>query len=130
MVQAIPSGEVGITDKEGKYGFSAIGVQDHILMYLPRQGETTVPVHGLDSLVVVIRSRQLEYIDPYQQQQIDIGYGTVHNSAKTIPVTGLNVPEMVAQSGAKDLFGLLRGRVAGLDISSTGAATIRGGRIL
>lgn len=126
VVQAVNSGEVGITDPQGRYAFEALSQGEHVRMFLPDHGETIIPIEGLDSLEVIIRKSNVNYFNAYSREQIDIGYGTISRNANTSSSGQLDVEKLVAEGGVTDLITLLQGRVAGLDIRPDGSARIRG----
>ena len=127
VVQAEPSGEVGITGADGRYVFTGLTPDSRITMFLPKHGQTTVPVEGLDSLQVILRSAsQVNYLNAETNQSLNIGYGTASRAENTRPVSQLDAAAIVTQSSPRDLIELLRGRVAGLDIGPDGSAKIRG----
>jgi len=126
VVQTVNSGEVGITDRQGRYAFRSLAGEEQIRMFLPNHGETIVPIAGLDSLDVMIRSGEVNYYNAKNHEQIDIGYGSVSRSANTSSSGQLDVEKLVAEGGVTDLISLLQGRIAGLDIRPDGSALIRG----
>lgn len=127
VVQSVPGGEVGITGNDGRYVFTGISPDGQIRLFLPGQGEVDVPVQGLDSLLVVLRSNQpTEYLNAQNRKQIDIGYGTVSSQDNTLPANELDVEALVEQYNVRNLTQLIKGRIAGVDVSADGAVTIRG----
>lgn len=126
VVQTVNSGEVGITDNQGRYAFRSLAEEEQIRLFLPNHGETILPIAGLDSLDVSIRSSGVNYFNARNHEQIDIGYGTVSRIANTGSSGQIDVEKLVAEGMGNNLISLLQGRVAGLDISSDGSARIRG----
>ena len=126
VVQALMTGEVGITDDSGAYVFKNLNENDELRMFLPVYGEAVIPVEGLDSLHVVLRSSSRVTYYSGNGEELNIGYGTTSRYGNTKPVSQLDVERIVAQGGVRNLPELLRGRVAGLDIRTDGSAQIRG----
>jgi len=120
IVHSSKSTKAGVTDKKGLYVFSNMTDDDKVTLFLPRIGETVIPVTGLDSVVVVlISARQYSYRD-YEGTNIMIK----KDNAKDNVI--LDVPMLLSQcSSCNSLADLLRGRVAGLNIGGS-STSIRG----
>lgn len=126
VVQTLNTGNVGITDKNGQYTFINIDNNEIIRIFLPGQTPVDLPVHGLDSLQVVYTKKQVHFYNMKGEEQIDIGYGSVSKRSNTIPANQLDIEEIVRQTNPKDLFDLMAGRIAGVEIGPGRTVKIRG----
>ena len=127
VVQSVEGGDVGITDQGGYYVFKNITQEDQIRLFLPNYGERLVPVEGLDSLRVVLNSsNRVAYYNERNGEELNIGYGTTSRGTNTTSVSQIDAEKIVSQTGVRDLFELLNGRIAGLVIGADGSAKIRG----
>ena len=114
IVQSINAGKAGITDRSGLFVFVDMTDNDTISLILPRYGETMIPVAGMDSIVVTLRSARL-----YSYMNTD-GQNVNVEKNKTEPNTLLDVPALMKQQHFNSLVDLLQGRVAGLNITQSG----------
>lgn len=127
MMRTINNTQAGITGRSGLFVFTEMSDGDTISVILPKYGETIIPVTGMDSIVIKLRSaRRYSYVDNY-------GQVIIVDKNKTSPSDLLDVPTLLKQNPYRSLAELLQGRVAGLSISSTGSfgqtsANIRGER--
>jgi hypothetical protein len=133
VVQAIPGGNGSVTDANGMHIFSGMTDRDSILLMRPRYGVTTLPVAGLDSILVTIRNpRQFTYY-PGDRDVTD-GYTVIKERNRTQAGSTIYVQELLQRTHASTISGLLTGRVAGLDIRQSASgettATMRGQRTL
>jgi len=123
LVQSINAGTAGITDRKGLFVFEDISDNDIIGVILPKYGKAMIPVTGMDSIVVILRSaRNYSYID-------NNGQSVFVNKEKTESSTLIDVPTLLKQGSYRTLADLLQGRVAGLRIQGTdeyASANIRG----
>jgi len=109
-VQSVSTGSKGFTNRQGLFVFRDLSDDDSISMMLPRYGETIVPVTGLDSIVVMLRSaNSFSYVNNERQT-------VVINKSKTEPSTLLDVPLLLRQRGYTSLVSLLQGNAPGLNI--------------
>ena len=127
IVQSIQAGQAGTTDRKGLFLFQNMTDYDTVSLILPRFGETIIPVIGMDSIVVMLRSARLySYVN-------NEGNSVIIEKDKIEPTDKLDVQAMLRQRSYNSLAELLQGRVAGLDIRSSGiaggtTATLRGER--
>ena len=119
MVQTSTSGKIGLTNNEGLYLFKEMSDIDSIMISLPKYRTLIVPVAGMDSIVVRMRSaHRLEYFDAVKNPNYD--------REKLEPNEIVDAQTIVKQSNARNLYELLAGRVAGLNVQEGGATSIRG----
>ncbi|MDR0954859.1 MAG: TonB-dependent receptor plug domain-containing protein [Rikenellaceae bacterium] len=131
VMQSLSTGEVGITGDDGRYLFSAIAPKEDIRLFLDERGEMVVPVEGIDSLLVVLRSnQQVEYLDAATKQQIELGYGTIPVVDNLRPANELDVVEVLRTGSYTSLLELMRGRFAGVEIKRDGSVIVRGNNSL
>lgn len=125
VVQSFNVNQAGITDRMGLFLFKNMTDNDSITMLLPRYGETIIPVAGMDSIVIMLRSARLySYMD-------NQGSSVIIEKDRTQPTDKLDVQVMLRQRTYNSIVELLQGRVAGLDIRSSGSevtARVRGER--
>ena len=125
VVQSFNVNQAGITDRMGLFLFKNMTDNDSITMLLPRYGETIIPVAGMDSIVIMLRSARLySYMD-------NQGSSVIIEKDRTQPTDKLDVQAMLRQRTYNSIVELLQGRVAGLDIRSSGSevtARVRGER--
>ena len=126
FVQSLNTGKAGLTDRDGLFVFQNMADDDSIAVTLPRFGNTIIPVAGLDSIVVTVRSANLySYFD-------EEGESIIVDRNRAEPVSVLNVEELLKQRHFNTLSELLQGRVAGLNVSpgtmpgQTSSLTTRG----
>ena len=128
IVRSLNNTNAGMTNRKGLFVFTGMTDDDMISMLLPKYGETIIPVAGMDSIVVTLRSaRRYSYVDNEGQDVI------INRSSKVEPTDLIDVPALLARSSYSSLIDLLRGAgVPGLNISSSGGpggggyTTIRG----
>ncbi len=123
VVQSPTSGELGITDSKGAYVFKNLPDSAVIIMDLPKYGKTAIQVMDMDSILVTVRSaNQLSY-----SNERNMVYLTKDMTGSTDII---DVPTLLEQQNSRNLYELLHGRVAGLNMTVTGAGdvqtTIRG----
>jgi len=88
---------------------------DRISLMLPKYGETILPVAGMDSIVVTLRSvRRYSYLSNEGKNVI------VNRPNKTEPTTILDVQALLEQHAYRTVSELLQGQVPGLNVSSGG----------
>jgi TonB-dependent SusC/RagA subfamily outer membrane receptor len=127
IVQSLSAGKAGITDRAGRFVFQDMADGDSISIMLPKYGETVIPVTGMDSIVVTMRSAsRYSYLN-------NEGRSVIIRKNNTDASTLLDVPALLNQRSCNSLYDLLQGRVAGLDITPSGSggevtANIRGQR--
>jgi hypothetical protein len=134
VVQAVPQGTGAMTDASGTYIFRGMTDRDSILMMLPRYGETTLAVAGMDSIVVTVKNTR-EFVYYTGDEETTDGYTVIKERDRTQAGSTIDVQELLRTTHATSLSELLQGRVAGLSISrsSTGGettASIRGQRTI
>jgi len=132
VVQTTGEAAASMTDAAGSFVFRGLTDADSIVMMLPRYGEATLPVAGLDSIVVTLRNTR-QYTYHTDDRQITDGYTVTRERDRTQAGSLLDVPALLRTTHATSLAELLQGRVAGLSIqrSPTGgavSANIRGQR--
>ncbi|MDR1672190.1 MAG: TonB-dependent receptor plug domain-containing protein [Bacteroidales bacterium] len=126
-MQSLTAGKAGVTDRAGLFVFQDMTDSDSISVMLPSYGETVIPVTGMDSIVVTVRSaRRYSYLNSE-------GRSVIIEKDKIEPSTLLDVPALLKQRSCNSLYELLQGRVAGLDMTPSGSggevtANIRGQR--
>ena len=117
VVSSLKTGKAGVTDRTGLFVFTNMADDDTISMRLPKYGPTNIPVRGMDSLVVTLRS--------------SVNYSYLNNSGHSVEVgknmlemsTTLNVPEMLKKRSYKTLGELLQGHISARGISSINSST-------
>ena len=133
IVRSLSSTRAGMTDRNGVYVFTDMTDDDKISVMLPKYGEASVPVAGMDSIVVTLRSaRRFTYMNKEEQSVI------IDKKNKTEAYSLIDVPALLKQHPYTTLVELLQGaNVPGLNISSSGmraggntSANIRGERSL
>jgi len=128
FVQSLGTGKTGFTDHSGLFIFRDTSDKDTISLVLPKYGKIFIPVAGLDSIIVSVRSKNLSYLANDGQTVI------IEKTNRTISSTILDVPELLRQKPCNSLLELLEGRVSGLiidsrrtgDPNSVTTATMRG----
>jgi len=127
IVRNLSNTQAGMTGRSGLFVFTEMSDRDTISVILPRYGETIIPVAGMDSIVVKLRSaRRYSYVN-------NDGQVIIVDKNKTSPTDMLDVPALLKQNTYRSLVDLLQGRVAGLNITTSGSfgqtsANIRGER--
>ena len=84
-------------------------------MFLPKYGETFLPVEGMDSIVVTLRSaRRYSYVNNEMKSVM------IYRNDKTRPNDLIDVQDLLARRHYSSLIDLLQGaNVAGLSIDGT-----------
>jgi hypothetical protein len=90
---------------------------DTISVRLPKYGNTRIPVTGMDSIVITVRSSVQYSFKDSEGQNTVIGKNTLEMS------TTLNVPEMLKKRSYSTLSQLLQGHVSTRGISSVNSGT-------
>ena len=111
-VRCIDSNNPGITDRNGLYIFKDMTDDYKIAILLPKYGETIIPVAGMDSIVVTLRSASLYSYANNEGQSMII---------KKDPFQGnelMDVPALLNQCNCNSLLELLNGRITGLNLWS------------
>lgn len=123
VLESLHTGKKGMTDQNGMYVFEDISNNDSIAINLPKYGKTNIPVAGMDSIVIKVRTTaRYEFVNR-ERQTVTVE----KDNAKANTV--LDVPAILEKQSYNSLIALLRGRVAGLQFSQspTGeTASIRG----
>jgi hypothetical protein len=119
IVRSAGSTKAGMTNHSGLFVFNDMTDEDQISMMLPKYGETFIPVAGMDSIVVTLRSaRRYSYVYN-DEQNVIIDKRDNRTDANTL----LDVQELLEQHPYASLVDLLQGaNVAGLNISTSGRA--------
>ena len=126
IVQSFNTSQAGMTDRMGLFLFNNMTDEDAITLLLPKYGETHIPVAGMDSIVVTLRSARLYTFVNSEGNSIII------EKDRTQPNDKLDVESLMRQRTYNSLAELLQGRVAGLDVHTGGGiggtvtASIRG----
>lgn len=125
VVQTLNTGHVGITDAAGGYLFPKVKDDEIIRIFLPKLGETDIPVSGLKSLRMVTNANKppLYY---HNDELINIGYSTISSSGNALPVNTLNAEKVMEDSSIRNLFDLIQGRIPGVEIGPNNSVRIRG----
>ena len=117
VVQTAASDRGFLTDRNGAYVFSGLTDKDSVVIMLPRYGRTVIPVTGMDSLVVRVKSaRAYSYYDQAADREVYVGYNRVKARDMTAPSSSVDVQAILQHTSVNSLYDLLVGRVAGLDI--------------
>ena len=118
FVQSIPSGNSGKTDRNGLFVFENMTDDDKISVILPDYGVTFIPVVGLDSILVALRSAHLFTYMNNEGQNIAIEKGETSGNVL------MDVQSFLQNqcSSCTSLLDLLQGRIAGLSFASGGAS--------
>ena len=114
FVQSIPSGNSGKTDRNGLFVFENMTDDDKISVVLPEYGVTFIPVEGLDSILVTLRSARLFTYMNNEGQNIAIEKGETTGNVL------MDVQSFLQNqcSSCNSLYDLLQGRVAGLTFAN------------
>jgi len=123
-LESFNTGRKGMTDLTGQFIFEDMSDSDSISVKLPKYGIAMIPVAGMDSIVVVLRTTNIyDYLNK-EKQLVSV------QKEKATKNIVLDVPEILKKQSFSSLSDLLRGRVAGLQFTPTEngelAATIRG----
>ena len=119
IVRSLSATNAGITDRSGLFVFADMSDNDTLSVLLPRIGETFIPVVGMDSIVVKLRSaRRYYYVSNAGQSENFNKRSENFNKIKTEPTDLLDVQEMLSRHSYRSLADLLQG-VAGLNITQT-----------
>ena len=117
VVHSLKTGIAGITNYSGLFIFANIPDDDTISVILPKYGNTRIPVSGMDSIVVTVRSSAKYHYRDNSGQTVIIGKNVLEMS------TVLNVPEMLKKRSYKSLSELLQGQISARGISSVNSGT-------
>ena len=115
LVQSLHTGSTGFTDRFGLFVFRNMADDDSISVILPKYGKTILPVAGLDSIVMMLQTKN-SYVYVNKTGQTEY---VRQSGVKTLPNTLIDVPELLKRYPYNSLADLLKGRVAGLNISIT-----------
>ena len=105
------TGNSGRTGRNGLFVFKNMADNDTIAVILPRFGSAFIPVSGMDSIVVTLRSAFAHSYFDNQGQIVIVEKNRVEST------TVLNVEEMLKTRSYNSLAELLQGRVSGLNIT-------------
>lgn len=120
MVHSAVAGKTGVTDRTGQYVFNDIPDNDTISIVSPKYGAAIIPVTGLNTIVVTLRSgQQYSYVNPDGKD----AYFAYIEKKKTEPTTVIDVQEILKTREYSSLTEVLRGRVAGLNFNSRGVTS-------
>ena len=118
IVRSLNNSNAGMTNRKGLFVFTDMTDDDKISMLLPKYGETIIPVTGMDSIVVTLRSaRRYSYVS-------NEGQSVVIDKEKVEPKDVIDVQSLLSRNHYSSLIDLLRGaNVAGLNITQSGTAS-------
>jgi len=133
IVRSHSANKAGFTDNKGLFVFTGLTDGDTISMILPKYGETFIPVAGMDSLVVKLRSARRFYYENNEGQSV-----VIDKRNNTEANALIDAQALLKQHPYGSLVDLLQGaNVAGLQISNAGgraggnvSTNIRGERSL
>ena len=112
IVRSLSNTNAGMTDRKGMFVFTGMTDDDRISMLLPKYGETFIPVTGMDSIVVKLRSaRRYSYASNEGRDVI------MNKPNKTEPTTVMDVQALLEQHSYRSLEDLLQGQVPGLNVT-------------
>jgi len=117
LVQSLNTGKAGITDRTGLFVFRDMADSDTISVRLPKYGDTRIPVTGMDSIVVKVRSSVQYSMNKSDGQSVVVGKNTLESS------TTLNVPEMLKKRSYQSLSELVQGHFIKRGVSSLNSST-------
>jgi len=114
IVRSLNNTNAGMTNRKGLFVFTDMTDDDMISMLLPKYGETIVPVTGMDSIVVKLRSaRRYSYVN-------NEGQSVVIDREKVEPKDVIDAQALLSRNHYSSLIDLLQGaNVAGLSIDGT-----------
>ena len=116
IVSSIGATETGSTNRSGLFVFNDMSDSDTLYVLLPRIGEVYIPVVGMDSIVVKLRSaRSYYYVSNNGQSENFSRMSENYNAIKTEPTDLLDVQAMMSKNQYRSLVDLLQG-IAGLTI--------------
>ena len=112
--QSLHTGSAGFTDRTGLYVFRDMSDKDTIAVKLPKIGKIGIPVSGMDSIVVTVRSsNNYSYVNR-------LGEVVIVQKERLEPATVLDVQEMLKRRPYNSLSDLLRGgHLAGFGMTGT-----------
>jgi outer membrane cobalamin receptor len=118
IVRSVSNSHAGMTNRKGLFFLTDMADDDQISMILPKYGETIVPVAGMDSIVVTLRSaRRYSYVSNEGPSV------TIDRKNKVEPNELIDAQELLARHPYSSLIDLLRGaNVPGLNITPSGMA--------
>lgn len=112
---SVKTGEGGITNRSGMIVFRDMADDDSITIRLTRSNQFSIPVTGMDSIVVTARSSNLySYIDNYGDDAV-VEITRSESSSATV----LDVQAILSKSSYNSLIDLLQVNVPGLNIANT-----------
>jgi len=115
IVRSLNNTNAGMTDRKGLFVFTDLTDEDKISLLLPKYGETIIPVTGMDSIVVQLRSARLySYVNNEGKNVL------INKPNKTEPTMVLDVQALLEQHPYSSVAELLQGQVPGLNVSSGG----------
>jgi len=117
VVQSIKTGKAGLTDRYGLFVFAGIADDDTISVRLPKYGDTRIPVTGMDSIVITLRSTAHYSVNNTDGQSVIINKNTQEMN------TILNVQEMLKKRSYSSLSQLLQGYISNRGVSSVNSST-------
>ena len=118
IVRSISNTNAGMTNRKGLFLFTDMADDDQISMLLPKYGETIVPVEGMDSIVVTLRSaRRYTYVSNEGQSVM------INRKNRVEPTDLIDAQELLARHPYTSLIDLLRGaNIPGLNITPSSMA--------
>lgn len=112
------------SDKEGKFGLTDVQPDDTLrLKVKKRKLPYLVPVEGRKSMKILLANENNIRVEE-DEELVDLGYGFVKKRECTQPRNGISGEDLV-RTGQRDILSALKGKVPGLDITSSGV-TLRG----
>jgi len=117
VVYSIKTGKAGLTDRFGLFVFRDISDDDTISVRLPKFGDTRIPVTGMDSIVVTVRSSIHYSMNNSDGQSVVVGKNNLERS------TTLNVQEMLKKRSYSNLSELVQGHFSKRGVSSINSST-------
>jgi len=118
IVRTLNNTNAGMTNRKGVFVFTGMTDDDKISMFLPKYGETIIPVTGMDSIVVTLRSpRRYSYVS-------NEGQNVIIDKEKVEPKDMIDVQALLSRTHYSSLIDLLKGaNIAGLNITQSGTAS-------
>ena len=105
------------SDKQGRFGLTNVTADDTLHLKYRKQ-MIHIPVLGKRSMRIVLSDVLLAAEE--DQQLVDLGYGYVSRRECTVSHGGISGEEL-RRSGKTSILDALQGRIAGLNISTSGA---------
>ena len=115
LVRSLSNVQAGMTDRKGLFVFTDMSDNDKISVSLPKYGETTIPVTGMDSIVITLRSaRSYSYMN---NEGLSV---MIDRRNRTDASSLIDAQALMEQHPYQNLIDLLQGaNVAGLNITSS-----------